>query len=95
LSIYNINNNVISGVAERWVNIGLFFFKENYMTTQVIMVTWVTKKKGIKALSPKAYGYCKVTASKLIILRLWRWENLITFKDNIWLRGKCAGKVSN
>jgi len=28
------------GVAERWVNLGLFFFKENYKTTQVIMVTW-------------------------------------------------------
>jgi len=39
LSIYNINNNVIIGVAERWVNIGLFFFKENYNRTQVIMVT--------------------------------------------------------
>jgi len=37
---------LLGGVAERWVNIGLFFFKENYMTTQVIMVTWVTKKKG-------------------------------------------------
>jgi hypothetical protein len=47
---------LLGGVAERWVNIGLFFFKENYMTTQVIMVTWVTKKKGLKALSPKAYG---------------------------------------
>jgi len=33
------------GVAERWVNIRLFFIKENYRTTQVIMVTWVTKKK--------------------------------------------------
>jgi hypothetical protein len=38
---------LLGGVAERWVNIGLFFFKENYMTTQVIMVTWVTKKKGL------------------------------------------------
>lgn len=47
---------LLGGVAERWVNIGLFFFKENYMTTQVIMVTWVTKKKGLKAFSPKAYG---------------------------------------
>ena len=46
MSIYNIIN-VINGVAERWVNYGLFFFKENYMTTQVIMVTWVTKKKDL------------------------------------------------
>jgi hypothetical protein len=52
---------LFGGVAERWVNIWLFFFKENYRTTQVIMVTWVTKKKGLpwkkgRALSPKAYG---------------------------------------
>ena len=33
------------GVAERWVNIMTFFFKENYKTIQVRMVTWVTKKK--------------------------------------------------
>lgn len=41
------------GVVERWVNIRLFFFKEDYMITQVRMVTWVTKKNNI---SPKAYG---------------------------------------
>ena len=45
-----------SGVAERWVNIRLFIYNEKYRTTQVIMVTWVTKKKGLKTLSPKAYG---------------------------------------
>jgi len=47
------------GVAERWVNIWLFFIKENYRITQVIMVTWVTKKKSFlikKVFSPKAYG---------------------------------------
>ena len=47
---------LFGGVAERWVNIWLFFFKENYRTTQVRMVTWVTKKKGLNAFSPKAYG---------------------------------------
>ena len=98
MSIYNININVICGVAERWVNIGLFFFKKNYKTTQVIMVTWVTKKKGIVLIFSTSTSRLKlmvtrkVTASKFIIWRLWRWENLITFKDNIFLRGKCAGK---
>ena len=38
---------LFGGVAERWVNIWLLFFKENYRTTQVRMVTWVTKKKGL------------------------------------------------
>jgi len=33
------------GVAERWINIGLFYFIEKYIIIQVRMVTWVTKKK--------------------------------------------------
>lgn len=37
----------------------------------------------------------KVTASKFIVLRLWRWENLITFKYHIFLSEKCAGKLSD
>ena len=45
--------------------------------------------------SPKAYGFYKVTASKFIVLRLWRWENLITFKYNIFFSEKCAGKLSD
>jgi len=46
-----------NGVAERWINIGLFFFIEKYIIIQVRMVTWVKKKEEtIKSLSPKAYG---------------------------------------
>jgi len=37
---------LFGGVAERWVNLGLFFLKKNYKITQLIMATWVTTKKG-------------------------------------------------
>ena len=61
---YNKYIIVVTGVAEHWVNLQHFYYYFNrcdIQYTQVIMVTWVTKKKFDHLIerSPKAYGYLK------------------------------------
>ena len=45
------------GVAERWINIGLFFFSKVYNNSSENGDMSNKKEETIKSLSPKAYGH--------------------------------------
>jgi hypothetical protein len=47
------------GVAERWINIGLFFYRKVYNNSSENGDMSNKKEETLKSLSPKAYGQVK------------------------------------